>query len=329
MNWTAGFFTPTVKYRSVNYELDRPFTDVDTSPSAGSLMASLDGGLIFERQTSLFGQSMTQTLEPRVYYLFSHFEEQAFQPDFDSAELTFSYGQLFRDTRFSGNDRLDDANQLSVGVTSRYFDNETGEEKLSASLGQIYYFRDREVRLNALDPVLAENTSPLAGEFSWSPSQHWKLRASALYDTNDNTFDAASAQATYFPRSGAVLSAGYTLREPPPSLLERPVTEQANVSAYLPITDDWSLFGALEYSLEGSTAVEDMVGFEYDNCCWRIRILYMRYIDTERGEIPDFNDPNLDRENAIQVQFLLKGMGGFGGRVDNLLDDMIRGFSER
>ncbi len=142
MNWTAGFFRPTVKYRSVNYELDRPFTELDTSPSAGSLMTSLDAGLIFERQTRLFGQSMTQTLEPRVYYLYSQFEEQRYQPDFDSAELTFSYGQLFRDTRFSGNDRLDDANQLSVGVTSRYFDNETGEEKLSASLGQIYYFRD-------------------------------------------------------------------------------------------------------------------------------------------------------------------------------------------
>ena len=329
MNWTAGFFRPTVKYRSVNYELDRPFTDIETSPNSGSLMASLDGGLIFERQTSLFGQSMTQTLEPRVYYLYSQYEEQTFQPDFDSAELTFSYGQLFRDTRFSGNDRLDDANQISVGVTSRYFDNETGEEKLSASLGQIYYFRDREVRLNAFDPILAENTSPLAGEFAWSPSQQWQLRASALYDTNDNTFDAASAQATYFPWSGAVLSAGYTLREPPPSLLKRPVTEQANFSAYVPITDDWSLFGALEYSLEGSTAVEDMVGFEYDNCCWRIRILYMRYINTERGEIPNFSDPDLDRENAIQVQFLLKGMGGFGGRVDNLLKDMIRGFSQR
>jgi LPS-assembly protein len=328
MNWTAGFFQPTVKYRSVNYELDRPFTDIETSPDSGSLMASLDGGLIFERQTNLFGQSMTQTLEPRVYYLYSQYEEQIFQPDFDSAELTFSYGQLFRDTRFSGNDRLDDANQLSIGVTSRYFDNETGEERLSASLGQIYYFRDREVRLNAFDPVLAENTSPLAGEFSWSPNQQWQLRASALYDTNDNTFDAASAQATYFPWSGAVLSAGYTLREPPPSLLERPVTEQANVSGYVPLNDDWSLFGALEYSLEGSTAVEDMVGFEYDNCCWRIRILYMRYVDTERGEIPDFNDPNLDRENAIQVQFLLKGMGGFGGRVDNLLKDMIRGFTD-
>jgi LPS-assembly protein len=329
MNWTAGFFTPTVKYRAVNYELDRPSSNIETSPNAGSLMTSLDSGLIFERQTSLFGQSMTQTLEPRAYYLYSQYEEQRYQPSFDSAELTFGYGQLFRDTRFSGNDRLDDANQLSIGVTSRYFDNETGEEKLSASLGQIYYFRDREIRLSPGDPALAEATSPLAGEFTWSPTQQWKLRASALYDPNDNTFDAASAQATYFPSSGAVLSAGYTLREPPPSLLERPVTEQANVSAYVPLNDDWSLFGALEYSLEGSTAVEDMVGFEFDNCCWRIRILYMRYIDTERGEIPNFSDPDLDRENAIQVQFLLKGMGGFGGRVDNLLGDMIRGFAER
>ena len=327
--WTAGYFKPTVKYRSVSYELDRPFTNLDGAPSAGSLMTSLDGGLIFERQTSVFGQPMTQTLEPRVFYLYSQYEEQLLQPDFDSAELTFSYGQLFRDTRFSGNDRLDDANQVSVGVTSRYFDNETGEEKLSASLGQIYYFRDREVRLNPGDPVLAEATSPLAGEFAWSPNQRWKLRASALYDTNDNTFDAASAQATYFPWAGAVLSAGYTLREPPPSLLERPVTEQANVSAFVPINDEWSLFGALEYSLEGSTAVEDMIGFEYDNCCWRLRLLYMRYIDTDRNAIPDFSDPSLNRENAIQIQFLLKGMGGFGGRVENLLGDMIRGFTER
>ena len=329
MNWTAGFLRPTIKYRSINYELDRPFTEIENSLNAGSLMASLDGGLIFERQTSLFGQSMTQTLEPRAYYLYSQHKEQVFQPDFDTAELTFSYGQLFRDTRFSGNDRLDDANQLSVGVTSRYFDNETGEEKLNVSLGQIYYFRDREVRLNAFDPELVENTSPLAGEFSWSPNPRWQLRASALYDTSDNTFDAASAQATYFPWSGAVLSAGYTLREPPPSLLERPVTEQANVSAYAPITDHWSVFGALEYSLEGSTAVEDMIGVEYDNCCWRLRILYMRYIDTERDEIPNFSDPNLNRESAIQVQFLLKGMGGFGGRVDNLLKDVIRGFADR
>ena len=327
--WVSGFFTPTVKYRSVSYELDDfPLLD-ETSPDAGAMMASLDGGLIFERQTTLGGTSMTQTLEPRAYYLYSEYEQQTGHPDFDSAELTFSYSQLYRDTRFSGHDRIDDANQLSLGVTTRFINNKTGNETLSASVGQIYYLRDREVRLNPFDPDLGEHTSAIAAELIWSPSSKWQLRSSLLYDTNQNTFDAAYAQASFKPAAHTIFNVGYTLREPPPSLVDRPVTEQANASLYFPINDTWSVFGAYEYSLEASEVVESMAGFEYDDCCWRVRLLYMRYVDTLVGDIVDFNDPNLERESSFQIQVVLKGMGGFGGRVDELLSDMIRGFQKR
>ena len=327
--WQAGFLTSTLKYRSVSYELDDfPLLD-DTSPSAGSLMASVDGGLIFDRQTQLGGTGVTQTLEPRAYFLYSQFEDQTEHPDFDSAELTFTYNQLYRDTRFSGNDRIDDANQLSLGVTTRFIENETGETKLEASVGQIFYFRDREVRLNQFDPYLDETVSAIAAEANWYPSPEWRFRSSLLYDPNENTFDAAYAQANYQPANGAIFNLGYTLREPPPSLIDRPVTEQATVSAFYPVNDTWSVFGAYEYSLEASEVVESMVGFEYDDCCWRVRLLYMRYIDTLVGDIPDFTDPNLPRENSFQLQVMLKGMGGFGGRVDELLSDMIRGFTPR
>ena len=327
--WVSGFFTPTVKYRSVSYELDDfPLLD-ETSPDAGAMMASLDGGLIFERQTTLGGASMTQTLEPRAYYLYSEYEQQTGHPDFDSAELTFSYNQLYRDTRFSGHDRIDDANQLSLGVTTRFINNKTGNETLSASVGQIYYLRDREVRLNPFDPDLGEHTSAIAAELIWSPSSKWQLRSSLLYDTNQNTFDAAYAQASFKPAAHTIFNVGYTLREPPPSLVDRPVTEQANASLYFPINDTWSVFGAYEYSLEASEVVESMAGFEYDDCCWRVRLLYMRYVDTLVGDIVDFNDPNLERESSFQIQVVLKGMGGFGGRVDELLSDMIRGFQKR
>jgi LPS-assembly protein len=327
--WVSGFFTPTVKYRSVSYELDDfPLLD-ETSPDAGAMMASLDGGLIFERQTTLGGASMTQTLEPRAYYLYSEYEQQTGHPDFDSAELTFSYNQLYRDTRFSGHDRIDDANQLSLGVTTRFINNKTGNETLSASVGQIYYLRDREVRLNPFDPDLGEHTSAIAAELIWSPSSKWQLRSSLLYDTNQNTFDAAYAQASFKPAAHAIFNVGYTLREPPPSLVDRPVTEQATASLYFPINDTWSVFGAYEYSLEASEVVESMAGFEYDDCCWRVRLLYMRYVDTLVGDIVDFNDPNLERESSFQIQVVLKGMGGFGGRVDELLSDMIRGFQKR
>ena len=328
LSWVSGFLRPTVKYRQVNYELDDSIRYADNNPSASSAVASLDGGLVFERQLDLGGESMTQTLEPRFFYLYSQYDQQRDLPDFDSAELTFSYNQLFRDTRFSGHDRLDDANQIAIGLTTRFFADTDGRERASASIGQIVYFRDREVRLNNADPELAERTSATAVEVSWQPTREWSLRSSLLYDTNDNQFDAASAQIGYAPGDGSIFNVGYTLREPPPSLLDRPVTEQANFSVYYPINDHWSVFGALEYSLEASQAVEDMVGFEYDDCCWQFRLLYMRYIDTA-GNIPDLSDPNLARENAVQFQFVLKGMGGFGSRVENLLNDMIRGFSDR
>ena len=327
--WAYGFLTPTVKYRSVSYELDDFPLIEDDSPDAGSMMTSLDSGLIFERQTSLMGSSVTQTLEPRAYYLYSQYEEQSGQPDFDSAELTFSYDQLFRDTRFSGHDRIDDANQLSLGVTSRFMDNATGNETLRASIGQIFYFRDREVRLNKIDPDLTESASAIAAELALSPSREWQVRASVLYDPEDNNFDAAYAQASFMPSDGKIFNVGYTLREPPPSLVDRPVTEQANASAYFPINDTWSVFGAYAYSLEASEVVESMVGFEYDDCCWRVRLLYMRYVDTLVGDIVDFNDPNLERESSFQIQVMLKGMGGFGGRVDELLSDMIQGFTRK
>ena len=327
--WAYGFLTPTVKYRSVSYELDDFPLIEDDSPDAGSVMASLDGGLIFERQTSLFSSKVTQTLEPRAYYLYSEYEEQSGQPDFDSAELTFSYDQLYRDTRFSGHDRIDDADQLSLGVTSRFIDNASGNETLRASIGQIFYFRDRGVRLNQIDPDLRESTSAIAAELALSPSRKWQVRASILYDPSDSNFDAAYAQASFTPEHGKIFNLGYTLREPPPSLIDRPVTEQANASAYYPINDTWSVFGAYAYSLEASEAVESMVGFEYDDCCWRVRLLYMRYVDTLVGDIVDFNDPNLERESSFQIQVMLKGMGGFGGRVDELLSDMIRGFTKK
>ena len=322
--WTYGFLTPTVKYRSVSYELDSFELLTDDSPEVGSLMASLDGGLMFERQTTLGGRLMTQTLEPRAYFLYSEHKDQTGQPDFDSAELTFSYDQLYRDTRFSGNDRIDDANQLSVGVTTRFIDNDTGNETLSASIGQIFYFRDREVRLNQFDPDLTEATSSVAAELTWSPSPAWRFRSSLLYDMEGNNFDAALAQASFMPGDRIIANVGYILREPPPSLVDRPITEQANASVYYPINDTWSVFGAYEYSLEASEMVESMAGFEYDDCCWRVRLLYMRYVDTLVGDIVDFNDPNLERESSFQVQVMLKGMGGFGGRVDELLSDMIR-----
>ncbi len=330
MLWQFGFLRPTAKYRYLEYELEdlTPLQD-DDNPSAGSALASLDAGLVFERPTRLLGRGLLQTLEPRAFYLYSEYEDQSDQPDFDSAELTFSYNQLFRETRFSGRDRLDDANQLALGLTTRYISDEDGREYLNASLGQIFYFDDRQVRLGPRDPVLDQASSEMAADANFYPNERVTLRSSLVWDPATGNMNAGNMQAGYRRDDGSVFNVGYSYRRPLAFSSAQPVTEQVNLSAYLPLNARWSVFGAINYSVEADTPVEDLIGIEYDTCCWKVRLLHLRYFDTVPGQNTDFTDPNLEREYSTQVQFILKGMGGFGNRVTDLLQDMIRGFEER
>ncbi|MEE4278277.1 MAG: LPS-assembly protein LptD [Halieaceae bacterium] len=326
MAWSYGFLRPTAKYRALEYRLDRQLDALDTAPGAGSALASLDGGLFFERETRLAGRDVVQTVEPRVFYLFSQFDDQAGNPDFDSAELTFNYNQLFRDTRFSGRDRLDDANQLALGLTTRFLDATTGEERFNASIGQIFYFTNRRVRLEATDPELDRTSSEIAGELNFYPNDRVLVRSNLQFDPSTRKMNAGNLIASYTEDGDKVFNVGYTFRRPVALVGNQPVTDQFNVSTYFPINDNWRAFMAWSYSLEEERSVEDMLGIEYDSCCWQVRLLYLRYFDTGRGRVPDFDNPNLNREFATQLQFKLKGFGGFGTGVERLLTDLIQGF---
>jgi LPS-assembly protein len=329
MQWTYGFLRPMAKYRHLDYDLNEHKNYEENSPTSGAAMANLDGGLYFDRSTSLLGHRLLQTLEPRLYYLYSEFDDQTAQPDFDSAELTFTYNQLFRETRFSGRDRIDDANQVSVGLTTRFIDESDGREEFNASLGQIFYFRDREVRLNPNDEPLETGGSEVAGELTYYPNKRLSMRTSLVYDPYTDSMNSGNFQTSYLRDDGSIYNLGYSYRRPLTTVTAQTPTKQAHFSAYFPVGRNWRLFGGVNYSTEAHTSVEDMLGVEYDSCCWRVRLLHLRYYDTAAGQSdPDFDDPLLEREHSTQVQIVLKGMGGFGSRASSIMKDMIRGFTD-
>src|SRR5690606_13562318 len=156
LNWAWGFVKPSVKYAYTRYDLDldgkgrgdltAANRNFDDAPDRGVPTLSVDSGLYFDRSTSWFGKPMNQTFEPRAYYLYVPEEDQTDIPVFDTGESTFSYASLWRDNRFSGRDRIGDANQLSLGFTSRWIE-ANGFERQRLSLGQTFYFRDREVQM--------------------------------------------------------------------------------------------------------------------------------------------------------------------------------------
>ncbi|MCB1688953.1 MAG: LPS-assembly protein LptD [Halioglobus sp.] len=331
MLWGYGFLTPTLKYRQVTYELNDDRNEnrfPDNSPSAGAPLFSMDGGLVFERETSFGEKGFLQTLEPRLYYLYSEKEDQFDQPNFDTTDLTFSYSSLYRDTRFSGHDRLDDANQISAGVTTRYIDNETGRDLLSASIGQIYYFGDREVLLASNSEPETDASSGVAGELNFTPNKNFGVRTSLVWDHRENNAESAFVIGSYKTDNNAIFNLGYAYRRYLVSEAQ-PQTDEVNASTYLPLDNNWSIFGAMSYSLEDNLSVEDLVGVEYDSCCWRVRLVHLRYYNNVNGNIIDFSDPDLERQKSIQFQILLKGMGGFGNRISNIMQEMIRGFRDR
>ena len=334
MRWAAGFIIPTTKLRSVSYDLEAFQPGDDDSPSATTPLATLDMGLVFERASHFSGSQYTQTLEPRLYYFYSDFVEQAGSPNFDTKELDFGYSQLFRDTRFSGNDRLDDANQSSVGITSRFLDNNDGREVLSLSLGQIFYFEDRRVQLGgslppALSPENTHSNSQIASEIFFQPSEKVWLTNTLLWDSRKDILDEGGIAFHYQSDSNSLYNLGYRFRRDGASNLgsgQRDLS-QADASIALPITERWSLFSRYRYDIEEHRSLDEMAGIQYEDCCWMVRMVYQQGIEDE------FIDPIsgtivVEQDYAFIFEFQLKGLGSLGGKARALLENNILGYED-
>ncbi|CAH0991477.1 LPS-assembly protein LptD [Sinobacterium norvegicum] len=328
-----GYLTPTAKVRSLHYQLDDETGNPnenreDYSPSTTAGMASVEAGLFFDRDLNLFGSGYTQTLEPRAFYLYSQYEDQSDNPLFDTGELTFSYNQLFRDTRFSGHDLIDDANQISAGVTTRFIDNSTGIERASFSLGQIYYFDERKVGLDSsseTDFAIDSRQSDIAGEASFRPTENLRFISNILWDTELNETKQGNITMRYNANDYALLNLSYrtatgddyyVTETDGSKTLYKGDTNQSDISGVIPINDNWAFIGRYNYDHSNKRSLEEIAGIEYNSCCWKTQLVYQKGIDG-----------NNEVEHGVYLHFQLKGLGGVGNGLD--LDDSIVGFEER
>ena len=321
LSWPFGHLTLSGSYSYTRYDLeqDRRRGGVrveDLTPVRSLATGSVDAGLIFERDLSFRGLALTQTLEPRVFYLYRGFEDQDQYPLFDTGELTFTYSQLYREDRFSGLDRLNDANQVSAGVTSRFLDRRTGAEHLRMSIGQIKYFRNRRVSLLGLaSPDLRQTTSAMASELEARFAKYWWLGGGIVWDPNDNEVDESSAFIQYRKDNTRILNVGYRQR-----VLER--IRQTDLSLYWPISRHYSLFGRWNYDLVSDRTIEAFGGIEYNDCCWQVRVMARRFLDSPSG----FDFGNIEPDEGIFIQFVFKGLAGMGAKTESALTKGIRGY---
>jgi LPS-assembly protein len=245
-------------------------------------MASLDTGLVFERTSQWFGKSATQTLEPRLYFLYVPFKDQAQVPVFDSSLSGFSFAQIFSNNTFTGQDRIADAKHITPAITSRWLDSGSGAELFKATLGKRYYFDPQRVQLSG--PSLALNPNAPATSSDW-------LFAAAGQLMSDLTVDAAMQ---YDQLGKEVVNSAYTLRYNPSQrqLVTASKRFTKNTQNAVDLSWQWrvtpasAVMGRVAYSLGVPAAnlakglTETLLGYEYDAGCWVFRVAANRYTTT-------------------------------------------------
>lgn len=335
-----GFVKPEVGYKALSYQLDADrLTDMaDSSPSLGAAQASLDMSIVFENR----GGRFMQTIEPRIYYLFREYTDHSDLYDvtvdgqdinFDTSIRTFSYSQLFRDSRFGGRDRLDDANQTTVGITSRWYSNDSGRELFSASVGQVFHNDDRRVGLDGGE-LDTDQTSELAADVSVMLGPLSRFYVNSIYDTEAAEITRASSGVYYHSEDlSTLLNLSYSyVRDYRQSSIAAGTTaetdiDQADLSFVTPIGKQWSLMGRYNYDFTQAQELETFLGFEYNDCCYRVRLLARKWLDSNIASLTDNQD--LDHDQGIFFEVHFKGLGGSGAKVNSILEDSIRGYQER
>lgn len=299
-----GFLTPQLGWHSTYYALDNDAPEQRITRNLP--IFSLDSSVYFDRPFHFGGDDYEQTLEPRAYYVYAPFRDQDDIPVFDTALLDFSYAQMFTENQFIGGDRVNDANQLTLAITSRFIEDKSGLERLQVTLGQRYYFSSQQVSLPGSAPR-SNNATDLLATVSGQITRDWRLDTAWQLDTQNGRTIRQNLSASYRPAPGRTLNFGYRFVDE--------TTEQIDLSAQWPLGNRWYGMFRYNYSFQDNKLVEGLAGLEYNAGCWAVRTVFQR-LATKEAQSTD----------ALFFQLELSGMGRLGANPLDVLKQSVPGY---
>ncbi|WP_422085658.1 LPS-assembly protein LptD [Variovorax sp.] len=324
----GGYVIPKLLLHTASYQLASPLADGRTSITSVVPTVSLDSGLVFERDTSLFGSAWRQTLEPRAFYVHTPYRDQSQLPVYDTAANDISFATLYTENAFSGNDRVSDTNTLTTGVTTRLIDPVTGAESARFGIAQRFRVSDQNVTLPGGTAVTDHSGDFIfGGQVHWNPK--WSIDGLAQYnmDTGKSTRDALTLR--YTPAQYHTLTAAFRYQADSTATASDG-TKTVDFNWQWPLSDltgglmggrsagdpgRWYAVGRLSYSLHDRALSDSLVGAEYNACCWVGRIVLERLVTGRTTP---------DTRLMFQLQF--NGFGNIGSNPTSTLLQNIQGY---
>ena len=311
----GGYFAARGSVHARQYDISDPLRSGDDSPSVVVPIGSLDAGLVFERDFRAFDTDFVQTLEPRAFYVYVPYRDQSQLPVFDTALDDFNFSQLFAENRYVGNDRIGDANQLTLAVTSRLLDPKTGTERLRVSLGQRFYFEGERVTLPGEVPRSGSSSDILLGA-EGRLTEAWLVNGLVQQNLDTGTTERFNLGARWNPEPGKVVAGTWRYtREVGSAIGGINELKQFDLATQWPLTPQWTFLGRWNYSLVESKTLEALAGVEYNADCWVLRAVVHRLTTTTE-----------QATTAVYLQLELTGLARIGTNPLDLLRRSVPGF---
>lgn len=309
------YIKPKIGAHYTRYDLDTPYTlnPGRTAITRSLPIFSLDAGMYFDRESSLFGRDTLQTLEPRIYYVRIPYRDQDDIPLFDTSRYDFGFAQIFSENRYSGIDRIGDANQITAALTTRFIESNTGIERMRATVAQRFYREDRRVGIGT--EVLDDTRTDLLATFSGRISRSLSLDLATQYSPQTQNTQRTNVRLRFQPDHLKVLNVGYRYRRG--DGLTTDDLRDVDLSGQWPLGGRWYGVGRVTRSLEEKRTTEALLGLEYvSRCgCWAMRTAVHRFAI----------NPN-DVNTALFFQLELTGLGGIGSNPSSLIRRSVPGY---
>jgi LPS-assembly protein len=313
---TAYYVTPSVSMDATNYRLNNQVVGAPVDLNRVTPTLAVDSGLTFERDTNFFGRPMTQTFEPRLYYLRTPYRDQSQFPVFDTALADFNFSSIFSDNRFVGRDRISDANQITLGATSRFIE-ANGTERMRVALAQRFYFAQPRVELPGAIATQSSKSDMLAG-LTGQITNELSVDNAVRYSQSLSSFVQANYGVRWEPAPKKVLNLSYQLDTVNQVLGSNGLLEdvkQYDLSGQWPLTARWYGVGRLNYSVPDKTITEGLAGLEYRADCWVFRIVAQR-LPTSSAQAT----------TSFFIQLELNGFAKIGSNPMDALTSSIPGY---
>ena len=292
----AYSLTPKLNLSTTDYALDNA-----TDQSRSIYSFGLDSKLFLEREVNLLGTDLIQTLTPRLAYNYTPKKDQSALPSFDSADKSDSYESLFSGKKFTGLDRISNANNFTLGLESDFIDEETGDTYLSLKAAQTRHIDDTDMdsdgtlttRRKYSDIALSADLS--LDEFTFNNSLQ--------YDPETNKVDKRDSSMSYIlnPRQFVTLAHH-----------DDNGTKSAELYGAYPLTQNVHVFAGVNRSITNSITNKETTGIAYESCCWAVRLAHFKK-----------HISGNDYDYVTNFELVLKGLASTSPRLYRRLEEEV------